>query len=100
MQAKAAERGRPKPRCTMVFDCLTQCGLRDGLAKLGQFCIDHHLAAALRGDVKKGLFFRGAGRLPFGTQIRPVRDLIAHMLGGSVDDALAAVAAVADGAAA
>jgi nitronate monooxygenase len=100
MQAKAAERGRPKPRCTMVFDCLTQCGLRDGLAKLGQFCIDHHLAAALRGDVKRGLFFRGAGRLPFGTQIRPVRDLIAHMLGAPVDDALAAVAAVADGAAA
>src|SRR5690606_5749352 len=24
MRARAAERGRPKPRCTMVFDCLTQ----------------------------------------------------------------------------
>lgn len=81
MRARAAERGRPKPRCTMVFDCLTQCGLRDGIASMGQFCIDHHLAAALRGDVKKGLFFRGAGRLPFGTQIRPVRDLIAYLIG-------------------
>jgi nitronate monooxygenase len=83
MQAKAAERNRPKPRCTMVFDCLAQCGLRDGIARFGQFCIDHQLAAALRGDLKKGLFFRGAGRLPFGAQIRPVRDLIAFMLGQS-----------------
>ncbi len=84
MQAKAAERNRPKPRCTMVFDCLAQCGLRDGIAKFGQFCIDHQLAAALRGDLKKGLFFRGAGRLPFGDQIRPVRDLIAYLIGETV----------------
>ena len=81
MQAKTAQRGHPKPRCTMVFDCLAQCGLRDGIAKFGQFCIDHQLAAALRGDLKKGLFFRGAGRLPFGTQIRPVRELIEFLLG-------------------
>lgn len=87
MQAKAAERNRPKPRCTMVFDCLAQCGLRDGIAKFGQFCIDHQLAAALRGDLKKGLFFRGAGRLPFGDQIRPVRDLIAFLLGEPVPSA-------------
>jgi nitronate monooxygenase len=80
MQAKTAQRGRPKPRCTMVFDCLAQCGLRDGIAKFGQFCIDHQLAAALRGDLKKGLFFRGAGRLPFGSQIRPVRELIDYLL--------------------
>ena len=52
------------------------CGLRDGIAKIGQFCIDHHLAAALKGDVERGLFFRGAGSLPFGREIRPVRDLI------------------------
>jgi nitronate monooxygenase len=84
MHAKAAERNRPKPRCTMVFDCLAQCGLRDGIAKFGQFCIDHQLAAALRGDLKKGLFFRGAGRLPFGDQIRPVRDLIRYLLGEPV----------------
>jgi nitronate monooxygenase len=84
MHAKAAERNRPKPRCTMVFDCLAQCGLRDGIAKFGQFCIDHQLAAAQRGDLKKGLFFRGAGRLPFGDQIRPVRDLIRYLLGEPV----------------
>src|SRR6185312_11086408 len=38
---------RAKPReCTMGFDCLQQCGLRDGLAKAGQFCIDMHLGYA------------------------------------------------------
>jgi nitronate monooxygenase len=79
LQAKAAARG-PK-RCTMVFDCLAQCGLRDGIARIGQFCIDHQLAAALRGDVMSGLFFRGDGKLPFGSQIRTVRELIDFLLG-------------------
>ncbi|MFZ5540037.1 MAG: NAD(P)H-dependent flavin oxidoreductase [Pseudomonadota bacterium] len=83
LQAKAARRGA-RTRCTMVFDCLAQCGLRDGIAKFGQFCIDHQLAAALRGDFAHGLFFRGAGKLPFGAQIRPVRDLIAFLLGEPV----------------
>jgi len=74
---------RRKPRCTLHFDCLAHCGLRDGIAHIGQFCIDTQLAAALRGDVRKGPFFRGAAALPFGSQIRPVRDLVAYMLGGS-----------------
>lgn len=69
-----------KNRCTKAFDCLAQCGLRDGLAGWGQFCIDNQLAAAMRGDVKKGLFFRGVGALPFGDQIRSVRDLMERML--------------------
>lgn len=69
-----------KERCTKAFDCLAQCGLRDGLPGWGQFCIDNQLAAALRGDLKKGLYFRGVGALPFGTQIRPVRDLIERLL--------------------
>ncbi len=69
-----------KTRCTKAFDCLAQCGLRDGLPGWGQFCIDHQLAAALRGDLKKGLFFRGAGALPFGSQIRSVRELIERLL--------------------
>lgn len=68
-------------QCTMGFDCLQQCGLRDGNAKAGQFCIDMHLGYALAGDVKRGLFFRGSEKLPFGTQIRPVRDLIEYLLG-------------------
>jgi nitronate monooxygenase len=69
-----------KSRCTKAFDCLAQCGLRDGLPGWGQFCIDHQLAAALRGDVKKGLFFRGVGALPFGDQIRSVRELVERLL--------------------
>jgi nitronate monooxygenase len=69
-----------KPRCTLAFDCLAQCGLRDGLSGWGQFCIDTQLAAALRGDVKKGLFFRGVGALPFGDQIRSVGELMARLL--------------------
>jgi nitronate monooxygenase len=69
-----------RKRCNQAFDCLAQCGLRDGLPGWGQFCIDTQLAAALRGDVKHGLFFRGAGGLPFGTQIRSVRELLERLL--------------------
>jgi nitronate monooxygenase len=69
-----------KPRCTLAFDCLAQCGLRDGLAGWGQFCIDKQLAAALRGDVKKGLFFRGVGALPFGHDICSVHALMTRLL--------------------
>lgn len=70
-----------KGHCTMWFDCLAQCGLRDGHASWGQFCIDKVLGHAVGGDVRKGLFFRGAGRLPFGPQIRPVEDLLRWLLG-------------------
>ena len=69
-----------KPRCAMSFDCLAQCGLRDGLAGWGQFCIDKQLAAALHGDVQKGLFFRGVGALPFGHEIRSVQALMTRLL--------------------
>lgn len=68
--------------CAAAFDCLLQCGLRDGLPKAGQFCIDSQLAAAMRGDVNKGLFFRGSESLPFGTAIRPVREIIEYLLTG------------------
>lgn len=69
-----------KQRCTMAFDCLSQCGLRDGLKGWGQFCIDQRLAAALRGEMGKGLFFRGRGGLPFGSQITSVRQLLERLL--------------------
>jgi nitronate monooxygenase len=71
-----------KPRCTLKFDCLIQCGLRDGIAKIGQFCIDQKLAEGLAGDIRKGLFFRGASALPFGREIRPVRELLDYLLTG------------------
>jgi nitronate monooxygenase len=69
-------------QCTVGFDCLHQCGLRDGIAKAGQFCIDTQLAFALDGDVKRGLFFRGSEKLPFGSEIRSVKDLIELLLTG------------------
>jgi nitronate monooxygenase len=71
-----------KDRCNMAFDCLAHCGLRDGKPEAGQFCIDQQLGHALTGDPQKGLFFRGAGPLPFGTEIRPVADLLRVLLGG------------------
>lgn len=76
--AKADQR-----RCVQGLNCLTLCGLRDGLASAGQFCIDTRLAYALKGDVKKGLFFRGSEPLPFGSAIRPVSDLLQYFLTGS-----------------
>jgi nitronate monooxygenase len=75
-----------KQRCTKVFDCLAQCGLRDGKADWGQFCIDQQLAAALKGDVKRGLFFSGRGALPFGREIRSVHELMARLLGGGMPE--------------
>jgi nitronate monooxygenase len=77
LQAQAHKRRE----CLLAWDCLEICGLRDGISKAGQFCIDNQLGAALRGDVEHGLFFRGAGPLPFGREIRPVRELMAFLLG-------------------
>ena len=81
LQERMQQHAHAKGHCTMWFDCLAQCGLRDGKAAWGQFCIDKVLGHALAGDVRKGLFFRGAGRLPFGAEIRPVRDLLAWLTG-------------------
>jgi nitronate monooxygenase len=69
-------------RCVPGLNCLSVCGLRDGIAAIGQFCIDTRLAFALRGDVKKGLFFRGSESVPFGSAIRPVSELIDYLLTG------------------
>lgn len=77
---EAAARTSGTPECSQKWDCLIQCGLRDRLPKAGQFCIDKQLAAARDGDEKNGLFFRGKGTLPFGSEIRPVRDLLEKLL--------------------
>jgi nitronate monooxygenase len=71
-------------RCVPGLECLTVCGLRDGIASIGQFCIDTRLAFALKGDIKKGLFFRGSESLPFGAAIRPVAELIDYLLTGTM----------------
>jgi nitronate monooxygenase len=80
-EAKLQGMAKPRP-CTVGFDCLVQCGLRDGIAKAGQFCIDTQLGFAMNGDVKRGLFFRGAEPLPFGSAIRSVRELVNYLLSG------------------
>lgn len=90
MEAKLQAVAHPKARCTKAFDCLTQCGLRDGTATWGQFCIDNQLAAALRGEADKGLFFRGAGPLPFGSDIRSVHELLERLLTPAKGGALGA----------
>jgi nitronate monooxygenase len=90
-ESKLQENACADPRrCAQRMDCLAQCGLRDGLSRFGQFCIDLKLAAALRGEIDKGLFFRGASKLPFGKAIRPVRELIDYLLNGIMPGAPAA----------
>ncbi len=81
-------------RCVPGLNCLSVCGLRDGIGSIGQFCIDTRLAYALKGDVKKGLFFRGSERLPFGAEIRPVAELIDYFLTGKMPAAMPATATV------
>ena len=74
---------KPDPRrCTQALNCLAVCGLRDGLPKVGQFCIDLNLAAAYRGDLRKGLFFRGSESVPFGAEIRSAREVVEYLLTG------------------
>lgn len=82
-EAKLQSNAKDDPRrCVPGFECLTVCGLRNGIAKFGQFCIERRLADALKGDVKKGLFFRGSEKLPFGPAVRPVADLVEYLLSG------------------
>jgi nitronate monooxygenase len=87
MESRLKTNAREKP-CTMRFDCLAHCGLRDGNANWGQFCIDKMLGHALAGQTNLGLFFRGAGRLPFGSQIRSVLELMQWLMGGIRPDGL------------
>jgi nitronate monooxygenase len=86
LQAGAHE----KKKCNMSFDCLSHCGLRDGNAAVGQFCIDQQLGHAMEGDTRQGLFFRGAGKLPFGEQIRSVQELMRWLVGGVMPTPLGA----------
>lgn len=80
IEAKLKAVAHPKSLCNMAFDCLAHCGLRDGKAEMGQFCIDKQLGHALEGDRDKGLYFSGVGALPFGADIRPVQDLLRWLL--------------------
>jgi nitronate monooxygenase len=75
-----------KASCAVYFECLTQCGLKDGDPSSGQFCIDTQLEAAVNGNLEKGLFFRGSEPLPFGNQMRSVHDTLAYLLTGTLPE--------------
>jgi nitronate monooxygenase len=68
--------------CPSKLQCLAHCGFKDGNPAAGQFCIETQLAAAQRGNINHGLFFRGSEPLPFGTEIRKVRELLEYLLTG------------------
>ena len=70
--------------CVRNLECLSYCGLKDGQPEAGQFCIETQLAAAQKGDLRQGLFFRGSESLPFGREIRPVRELLEYFLTGNL----------------
>ena len=84
--AREPQLGRARARsarCTLAFDCLVACGLRDGIGR-GRAVL--HRPAAGRGAARRrqnGLFFRGAEPLPFGAEIRPVGDLMRLLLTGA-----------------
>jgi nitronate monooxygenase len=69
-------------QCPSHTECLSHCGFKDGNPNAGQFCIETQLAAAQRGNVNQGLFFRGSESLPFGREIRKVRELLEFLLTG------------------
>jgi nitronate monooxygenase len=78
-----AATGEAPGACPSNVQCLAFCGFKDGNPAAGQFCIESRLAAAQRGSVEKGLFFRGSEALPFGTEIRSVAELLERLLSGT-----------------
>ncbi len=79
LKARACEE---RHGCASNLECLSHCGFKDGNPDAGQFCIETQLAAAAKGNITQGLFFRGLTVLPFGTEIRPVYDLLHYLLTG------------------
>jgi len=77
--------------CPSRLQCLAFCGFKDGNPAAGQFCIETQLAAAQRGNVEQGLFFRGSEAVPFGSDIRPVRALLEYLLTGDARSTAAPV---------
>ena len=76
-------RARAKPEratCAGWAECLSHCGFRDGNPDAGQFCILKQLEAAVKGDLKKGLFFRGSEPLVFDKAIHSVHEILRRLL--------------------
>ena len=92
-EEKLRAKARPEcGQCPSQLECLAHCGFKDGNPGAGQFCIETQLAAAQRGNTEQGLFFRGSESLPFGSHIRPVRELLDNLLTGRMPAALASAA--------
>lgn len=86
---KVRARANPdKAKCAVWYECLTHCGLKDGNANAGQFCIDTQLEQAVLGNVERGLFFRGSEPLPFGNQCRTVAETLQYMLTGVLPEGI------------
>ncbi len=83
-ESRLREKASPEcAQCPSRLECLAHCGFKDGNPHAGQFCIETQLAAAQRGNIQQGLFFRGSESLPFGSEIRRVRDLLEYLLTGN-----------------
>ena len=61
LEPRLQQHAHVKEHCTMRFDCLAHCGLRDGNASWAQFCIAKTLGHALGGATDTDLFFRDGG---------------------------------------
>ena len=81
--------------CPSQLQCLAHCGFKDGNPAAGQFCIETQLAAAQRGNIEHGLFFRGSEPLPFDSEIRKVSELLEYLLTGKRPEISAHPAAAA-----
>ncbi len=82
-ETRLREKASPEcAQCPSRLECLAHCGFKDGNPSAGQFCIETQLAAAQRGNVQQGLFFRGSESLPFGAEVRKVRELLECLLTG------------------
>lgn len=80
-ESKLRAKARPeRATCAGWAECLSHCGFRDGNPGAGQFCILKQLEAAVKGDVKKGLFFRGSEPLVFDNAIHSVREILQRLL--------------------
>jgi len=83
-ELKLREKASPEcSQCPSRLECLAHCGFKDGNPQAGQFCIETQLAAAQRGNIQQGLFFRGSESLPFGVEIRKVHELLEYLLTGN-----------------
>ena len=70
-------------RCSQRMDCLTQCGMRDGI----RASVVLHRPEAGGGHARRSrprAVLPGASKLPFGNAMRSVRELMDYLLHGNL----------------